>query len=224
MAEQASTPSLEVEERHVTNIPLKALGLEKRWPRLAALQAEISDLEGRLHKARGAVHQAQGQLGPARERDLQSAGKAIRARKAVPEPEPAVQAELEAADRMAEQVSRALQSAREDLGNFLAAHQGALHADVVQARRKVADRLAEYARACLADYSRHEDLGRTVHDLTPAEPLVEGAPAQRLTTSIIGVNLSPQSSAPPRGRVEQVLQHLIALAPAEEESGDDAAA
>src|SRR5829696_8665150 len=172
------------------DVPLKSLGLAQKWPELHKLQTEISDLEKRLHRARGAVSQAQGQLGPARERDLTEAGKAIRSGKAVPEPEhePKVKAELEAADRTAEQVSRALQAAREDLGAYLAVHQAELYRDVLGARDAVAREAAEAAEVTRRAYSRYEDLARTVRDLTPAEQPDENARSLRVTNSFFGVH------------------------------------
>ena len=60
----AKNPAARGSEETSMNVDLRALNLESKYPRLAALQAEIGDLEKRLHRARGTVHQAQGQLGP----------------------------------------------------------------------------------------------------------------------------------------------------------------
>jgi hypothetical protein len=216
----------------MTDIPLGSLNLESRWPKLAALQNEIADLEKRLHRARGAVHAAQGQLAPARERDLNEAGRAIRARKAVPEPEhePKVQAELEAADRATQQVNHALREAREDLGAFLAAHQSALYRDVREARNDVAREAAEAAQAALASYSRYEEMRRVVKALTPAEQPDENAPAARLTNSFALTGIHTRQLGPARGDIEAALRYVANLAPEDslgspsQEAGGDAAA
>jgi len=221
----------------MTDVPLRALNLESKWPKLAALQDEIASLEKRLHRARGAVHVAQGQLGPARERDLTDAGRAIRARKAVPEPEhePKVKAELEAAQRMAEQVSRALQAAREDYGNFLAIHQSALYGDVLEARDQIGREVAQAAQEAQRSYSRYADMHHVIKGLTPPPPVVETGPpgsedprvVRPVTNSFLGVHTT-QASGPARGDIEAALGYLASLAPSEdpaaEESGDDAAA
>src|SRR5215203_4394079 len=160
------------------DVPLKVLNLESKWPELHKLQCEISDLEKRLHRARGAVHAAQQQLGPARERDLNAAGSAIWAGKKVPEPEhePRVKTELEAADRTAEQVSRALQEAREDLGGFLAIHQADLHQDVLEARDQIGREAARAAQEAQRSYSRYEGLHQTLKGLAPPPPSIETGP------------------------------------------------
>ncbi len=214
----------------MNNIPLKSLGLEKRWPQLRKLQDEIADLEKRLHRARGAAHQAQGQLGPARERDLTDAGRAIRSGKAVPEPEhePKVQAELEAADRMAEQVARALQAAREDFGHYLAAHQSALYQDVLEAHNRIGREVAQAAQEAQRSYSRYEDMRRTLKDLAPPPPSIETGPpgsdergVVRTTNSFIGMFRA--QTGPQRGEIEAALSYLVSLG-AEDQEGDDAAA
>src|SRR5215207_8728003 len=172
------------------NVDLRVLNLQSKYPRLSALQDEVADLERRLHKARGAAHQAQQQLPHAKERDLTEAGQAIRAGKKVPDPEhePRLEAQRQDAERQAERLARALQEAREDYGNLLAVNQAALHRDVLGARDAVAREAAEAAEVARRAYSRYEDLGRTVRDLTPATPVDENARMQRLTNSFAGIH------------------------------------
>ena len=55
----------------MTNVPLKALNLQARWPKLDRIQDEIASLEKRLSRAQSeAQQQHRAQLGAAHERDL----------------------------------------------------------------------------------------------------------------------------------------------------------
>jgi hypothetical protein len=114
-------------------------------------------------------------------------------------------------------MARALQSAQEDLSNFLARHQAELYQDVLEARHKIAKELSKDAQAALSGFARWADLYYPLRDLTPAAPVQEGAEAQKLTQTIVGIQTT-RSSGPDRGEVESLLQYLIGL------GGDDAAA
>jgi hypothetical protein len=100
---------------------------------------------------------------------------------------------------------------------------------VIEAEQTARRRYRERSRAY---HSRHEtkpdhhfaNLGADgwVEDLEPAdapELVVEGAPAQRLTTSFIGLHTAQRGVN--RGDIEAALSYLIDLAP---EEADDAAA
>lgn len=202
---------------------LKALGLEKRWPRLARLQTEIAGLEKRNREAEVEVMRLRAEQGPARERDLDAEAKAIRAGKDSPEAkhEPEVRAKLERAERDSAVMSRALQAAREDLGHFLAKHKAPLYQDVLEERHKIAQEIADGARAALAAFSKHEDLAYLLKNLAPAAPRPENEPAQRLTTVVAGVGMVQRG--PARGEVEGILQHLISLASDTTQGKTDAA-
>src|SRR5215210_3612116 len=101
---------------------LRALNLERQWPRLARLQNEIAGLEKSSREAEALVQQLQGQLAPAREKDLDAEAQAVRTGKDVPEAkhEPEVKKKLERATRDRDVMNRALQAAQTDLGTFLA--------------------------------------------------------------------------------------------------------
>ncbi len=203
---------------------LRALGLEKRWPRLARLQTEIAGLEKRNREAEVEVHRLRAELGPAREKDLNAEAKAIRAGKEPPDSkhEPDVQRKLERAERDSAVMGRALQAAQTDLGTFLAQHQAELYRDVQAARSQIGARVAEAARAALVDYVRYEDLLYVLKGLQPpAAPVESDAPPQRLTNVIIGP-VATHRTGPDRGEVEQILTYLVSLA--SEEGGKDAAA
>lgn len=203
---------------------LRQLDLESKWPRLARLQTEIAGLEKRSREAEVEVMRLRAELGPAREKDLDAEAKAIRAGKDSPEAkhEAEVKAKLERAERDSAVMSRALQAAREDLGHFLAKHQGELYRDVLAARAEIGAKVAESARAALAEYARYEDLHYVLKNLTPPPPSREGEPVQRLTQSFIGGGVQTTQRGPDRGEVEAMLQHLISLASSE--GGKDAAA
>lgn len=193
---------------------LKLLGLEKRWPKLARLQGEIAGLEKRNREADTEVNRLRAELGPAREKDLDLEAKAVRSGGKVPElkNEREVQTKLERATRDAAVMGRALQAAQADLGTFLAEHQGALYEDVAQARAEIGRKVAESARAAIADYVRYEDLHYVLKSLQPppAQPDFN-APAERLTTVIAGVKTT-RSGGPDRGVIENALHYLMSLA------------
>jgi hypothetical protein len=204
---------------------LKALGLEKRWPRLAELLREVASFEEKSRKANVEVQQLQAELGSARERDLNLEAQAARAGEKVPEPEhePEVQKKLERASRDAVVMQRALEAAQTDLGAFRAKHQAALYDDVVARGQEMAAKVAKAAQAALVEYGHYEDLYYVVRDLTPPPAPDENRPAERVTTVYGPRPLTTGSSGPARGHVEQTLQYLIGLAEGPAQSGEDAA-
>ena len=207
-------------------INLQSLGLEKQWPKLARLQAEIASLEKRNREADMKANRLRAELAPAREQDLSLEAKAIRSGDKVPEPkhEPEVQAKLDRAVRDAAVMSRALQDAQAELSHFLGKHQGELYQDVAAARNEIASKIAEAAREALASYGRYEDLRYVLKDLTPPpEPIDPTQPAQRLTTVFAGVQTT-RSAGPDRGTVEGILSYLMGLAQPVEPTGSAASA
>lgn len=208
-------------------LDLRSLGLEQKYPRLTRLTTEVADLEQRLHKARAAQNLAQNRLPAARERDILAEAKAMRGGKRMPAPEeePRVRAELEEAERQADRLAVALQSAREEHGEHLAAAQSDLYHDVRRARGAIAREGAEGAQVAQRAFARYSDLTYQLKALAPAEVLDENAPAQRLTNSFGGVITTARHAGPDRGTVEGVLSYIASLAPPEEpeDVGDDAA-
>ena len=192
---------------------LRALGLEKRWPRLTELLREVASFEQKLRKANAEVQQLQAALAPARERDLNAQAQAVRAGKEPPKVSEEQRAEkkLDAVRRDAVILSRALQAVQTDLGAFRAKRQAALFNDVLDARQQIANQLAEHARGALRDFTRWSDLHYVVRDLTPPEPTQENQPAERSTIVYGPARVATTSSGPARGNVEQMLQHLISL-------------
>jgi hypothetical protein len=213
------------------SVPLKSLGLERRWPKLDRIQNEIASLERNLSRAEGEAQQARAQLGAAHERDIAAEAKAYRAGKAAPEPvhEPQVRAELEAAERRVAVTQHALQAAREDLGGFLAVHQSALYQDALEARDRIGREAARAAQEAQRSYSRYEGLSRTLKGLAPPPSIETGPPGSgdppvmRTTNSFIGMVHTARQAGPDRGRIEQVLGYLVSLGGGEEEGGSDAA-
>ena len=208
----------------IRNIPLKALGLEARWPKLAALLDDFAKFEARHQKAAAQAETLRVRLPQARAANLDAAAKAILEHKKPPDAthEPTVQRDLEVAVREREVLARAVQGMHEKLGAFMAEHQPALYSDVEAARRKIAAEMAEHARATLSSYSRHENLGRVVKRLRPAAPMDENRPAQPMTSFVIGVH-GAGPAGPAGGEIEGILSYLISLG-AESQEGDDAAA
>ncbi len=208
----------------MSDIPLKALGLEKKWPRLSALQEEISGLTRQAASAAAEVQRLEAALSVARSEDVAAQAQALRGGKAAPKTsrEEKVNCELETARRNAAVLQRAIEDAQAELAEYRAKHGAALYQAVLEARNEIARAIAEHARAVAAGFGRWSDLAYTLKDLTPPPTVdTENAPAQPLTMSVIGVQTT-QSSGPPRGEVEQMLAYLASLAPNEEEGSNAA--
>ena len=190
-------------------IDLHALNLQSKWPKLLKLEQDRHNFKRRLEKASAQVSTARGHVPRARAADIEEASAAVRQGRRPPEPtrEPAAKRDLEHAERERDILAGVLQRVEEEYGGFMARYQRELFRDVLGARHAVALELAERARACLANYARWADLAHVVKGLTPAEPVVEGAPAQRLTQSFIGLHTAQRGVN--RGDVEATLQHLI---------------
>ncbi len=194
-------------------VPLRALNLDARWPKLAKLQADLAEFQQRQQKAAAKVATLTAQLPQARGMDIAAEAKAARETKEPPEPihEPKAQRELDRAVRDRDVSAQVVQGLHEELGAFMAEHQPAIFADVVGAQNKLAAEVAEHARAALGAYSRHEDLSYVVRKLRPAAPTPENLPVQRLTQVVAGIQTS-RSSGPARGHVEEILSYLASLA------------
>jgi hypothetical protein len=209
----------------MSTIPLKELGLEKRWPRLGELQSEIGSLERQLQKASVELQKLESELVGARNQDLADEARAVRSGKKPPAStaEPKAQSKLDAAKRNHAVLQRALADAQSDLQVLRAKHQHALFEDVRQARAKIAASVAEAAAQALQGFSKYSDLHYLLRDLAPPPPAPdENAPAQRLTIAY-GGGVHTRTSGPDRGAVEQTLQYLIGLAEGPAQSGEDAA-
>ena len=207
----------------MTDVPLETLNLKTRWPKLARIQEEVADLEARHRKASAKAATLRAGLPGARERDLRLAAEAVRSGRKAPAAshEDAGRAKLEAAEREAAVLQRALQAAQADYGALVAEHRDGLYRGVAEARRKIAARIAESARAALADYAKHEDFAYTLKGLAPPPPSLEDQPVQRLTQVVGGAVMTTRSAGPPRGEVEGLLAYLIGLEePASAEEGE----
>lgn len=207
------------------SIPLKTLGLEKRWPRLSELGDEVAGLEKRLQESAAEVQRLQGQIGPAREKDLDLEAKALRADKKPPAPrhEPEIKGKLQGAERDRDVLARALESARADLGAFLERHRAELFEDIAAARGEIASRIAESARAALVAFAKHEDLHYVLKRLRPPVPENRENEPARSTTAFLGFGTTQQASGPARGEVEQILAYLVSLQAGEGAGAHDAA-
>ena len=196
-------------------IDLRKYGLEGKWPRLAKLQREVSDLERRRGEAEGAVAAAQNAIPAAQERDAAEGAKAIRAGKtegAGSEHEDRARAAFSNAERNRIAYAKAAEEARAELVATMAEHREAIYAALVEAVRKSDQELAHHAREAARRYAFREDAAYDLKALAPPPaPPDENAPAQRLSTSIIAIGTA-RTTGPSRGDVEQTLSYLAGLA------------
>lgn len=208
----------------MNDVPLKALGLEKKWARLARLQEEVAGLQKQALQAGTEVESLQNQLAPAREKDLDAEARAMRSGKEAPEAthEPEIQRRLERARRDHAVLSRAAEAATADLGVFRAKHRAQLFEDVARARHEIAQEVARSAREALAAFGNYENLHYALKDLQPPATAAEPSAPARNTNVFMGFNTT-RRAGPDRGVIEGTLQHLISLAETGEVGGADAA-
>jgi flagellar hook-length control protein FliK len=196
------------------DLDLRKYGIADEWPRLAKLQAEIRDLELARAKAQSEVVAATNAIPVAQQRDAEADAKAIRAAKSGPRAQHAAKARatLEDAERTLSAYEKAAQDAQADLGTFIAKHRDALRAAIAGALNQNARELAHHARKAAELYGFLEDARYDVKRLAPPPPPPdENAPAQRLSTTVIGVT-TQRAAGPNRGDVEQMLAYLASLA------------
>ena len=202
-------------------IPLRDLGLQKRWPRLAELQDELAGLQRHQQRAEGLASTLHNELPGARERDLVEAAEALRSGKDAPENvnEKAAEQRLERARRDAVVYRRAAEATMSDIGALRAQHQTALYRDVVEARDEIARKMAEAARTASSAFSRYEGLARLSETLRPPEAVPEITGPQKNTNVFMGFANMGQR-VPDRGTIEQTLAHLVELGEAASSAKD----
>lgn len=208
----------------MSNVPLKALGLEKKWARLARLQEEVDGLQKQSRQAETEVEVLRNQLAPARDKDLDAEARAMRSGKEAPEPthERDVQRNLERATRERDVYARAWESAQVDLGEYRAKHRAQLFEDVAQARHRIALEVARSAQEALVAFGKYENLHYALKNLQPPAGSEEIMAPARNTNVFMGFQ-SMQQQGPSRGHVDQVLAYLVGLASTGEVGGVDAA-
>jgi multidrug efflux pump subunit AcrA (membrane-fusion protein) len=209
----------------MNDIPLKQLGLEKEWPRIAALQEEIESLTQQVGSANAELQRLEAALSVARNEDVAAQAAALRGGKAAPKTsrEDKVKRELETARRNRDVLQRATEDAQGELAEYRAKHGAALYQAVLEARNEIARAIAEHARAAAARFGWWSDMHYLLKDLTPPAPSedTESAPMGN-SMSVLGV-VSTRSSGPARGEVEAMLAYLTSLAPKEVQEESDAA-
>ena len=99
---------------------LKALDLEKKWPKLARLQDEVRDLERHRLEAESKVAQIRAGIPGAREQDLNAAAKAIRsgAKSPTTSNEEEAKGRLAVAERNRDVMARAVEAAQSDVSQL----------------------------------------------------------------------------------------------------------
>ena len=203
-------------------VPLKSLGLEKRWPRLAELQNELAGLQRHQAQAEHLASTLHNQIPVAREQDLNESAAALRAGK---EPgterthERAIEQRLENARRDSIIYKRAVEGVQADIGQLREENQQALFADVLASRAKIAKQMSEAASVAASGYAQYENLSRLVKTLAPAAPVAEIGPA-RSTTAVIGYQTTQRG--PNRGDIEAALGYLVELGQVETDNDEQA--
>ena len=192
-------------------VDLKRYGIADKWPKLAALQQEVSDLERARGEAEGAVFAARSAIPAAKEKDAQAAAQALRSGKAMPEAkhEAKAQAALEDAERTAAAYAKAVESATSELAVFTAEHRAEIAGAIVAALRDKAQRLRELATEAAPLFALISDSRYDLKNLTPPPPVDENAPGAKSSVTVIGP-VGTQSD-PNRGDVEATLAYLATL-------------
>jgi hypothetical protein len=196
----------------VDAFPLERFGLAEKYPKLAALQREVSQLDARrLEAERELVALRQGVVA-AKSKDADEGALAVRAGKGLPKPkhEVAAQAKYGGAERTLEALQKATSAAAQDLTEAQREHSAALSRDLAGARAEAAKRVAGQATTLFKDYGLFLDSEDVAKRFAPPAPVPdESAPAQDTTFIINAPRATP--AGPQRGDVEAVLSHLASL-------------
>jgi hypothetical protein len=196
-------------------------------PELRELQQKVAGLERERNEAQVQAGQLRVRVGEAHNEDLNAEALALNAGKKVPRPKaPELEAQRQEAERTLEVLERRLSLAQAEVSKYIAAHHEEIHARLTEAEQREAAKVAEAARQTLADLSRYWKLGEDRKTLKPYSqvPPDENAPAQRLSTTVIGVRTQGAGGAgPQRGEIEGVLSHLASLASPKAEGAQGAA-
>ena len=196
----------------VDAFPLERFGLQERYPKLVALQKEVADLDARRAAADGELVALRQGVGPAKQKDAEAAGKALRAGSDMPQAKHEADAHEKVlkAERKLAALEDATATAAQDLTAEQRKHAAALLEDLGRARAETAKRVAGQATTLLKDYGLFldaEDIGKRF--APPAPVSDESAPAQDTTFIINAPRATP--TGPQRGDVEAVLSHLARL-------------
>jgi hypothetical protein len=189
-------------------------------PRLKALQERVSSLEQERAEAEVKAGQLRVQVRDAAAADIAAEAKAHLLGKKPPKPtKPELEVQLAAAQRKVEVVNGALGLAQGELSQHIANHHQEIYERLLEAERREAAAVSASARQLLADLGRLWRVGEDAKKLRPYRqvPHDENAPAQRLSTTVVGPMTMHSDGAPQRGDVERVLSYYASLA---DETGD----
>jgi hypothetical protein len=197
-------------------LDLKRYNLETKWPKLAKLQAEVSDLERERDKAQAEVMASEAAIAEAQAKDREADAAAIRSGKSLPKAQHQAKAEAarDNAERNLAAYQKAVADAQADLNAFIAEHRDGIRAAMVEALNRNDAELAHHAREAARRYAFREDARYDLKQFAPPPaPPDENAPAQKLSTTFIGPVTTQLAAGPNRGDVEGMLGYLAGLAP-----------
>jgi len=195
-------------------VPLERFGLEKKYKKLVAMQAETQDLIRQYEEAAGRVAVLEQARPDALDRDLNAHARALRKGDEVPEAEheAKLDEELAGAVRTRDALQRAVEGAMADVASYRLEHVFTLQQDITAALDARAQDLAEHARAAAALYAEVEDGRLVAKRLAPAQAAPENTGAPQDTTVLIGpMTTGTIAGGPNRGDIEAVLNYLSSL-------------
>jgi chromosome segregation ATPase len=197
-------------------VPLERLGLEKRWKKLASMQAEAQDLIARYQEAAQKVAEIEQGRAEARDRDLDLHAEALRKGEEMPDPEHEanLNRELASAVRTRDALQRATEGAIADVNRYRAEHASRLQRDVAEALGRTATTLAQRARETSNLYAEYQAVEQDLRRLTPRAPQPENTGAPQDVAHLIGPMGTRVVSGPNPGEIQAVLDYLASLAPA----------
>ncbi len=196
-------------------VPLERFGLEKKYKKLAAMQAETQDLIRQYEEAAGRVAVLEQARQDARDKDLDAHARALRKGEEVPEPEHEAKLDddLASAIRTRDALQRAVEGAMAEVASYRLEHVFTLQQDITAALDARAHELAEHARAAAALYAEVEDGRLEASRLAPVQGAPENAGAPEDTTVLLGpMTTRTIAGGPNRGEIEAVLNYLSSLA------------
>ncbi len=204
----------------------------EKVPELARVEEAVAALQREQGEAQAKVAGLASKAAQAREDDLNREALALNRGSKPPKPkEPALQEQLERAQRELEVLERRLTLAGSDRSRYIQEHAEELMSMLAEAQAAEGASVAEGAERALADLLRYfkcEDDARGMRRLIPApgDPALEENTGEPQKSVTVWGTLTTQNvtGGPPRGNLEGALRYLASLGSATTVVGEDAEA